>query len=404
MSRKGDRKGLVFIALIILIFGALVTTIVLSFKQDTVKENLKQDPVIKVLFVLEDKNQALFTDVLIYYPVTGKGVLVNIPGNTGGLHSSIDRVDRIDAVYSEQGVEAYLSEIADFVNIDIPFYVTVSMNNFVELSDLFGGLELFIPIPVEENSATGDKWLLPSGRVTLDGDKVRTFMTYFYEDESDKDIQERRQDATVAFFSALKANAGSFLVKPGLFAKNGFKEITSRLNYNVKDDDLLELLQYISQVDTERFEYVTVTGRESNVDGKNLLMPFRNGEYIKDVVKKAINSIVSPSGTANARPYVIRILNGTKTQGLAHNTQILLQGAAFEVLDIANTKGEDEIEETYIIDHIGQPEVAKNIGDFIHCTKIEEEAIKEGDEVSNVDFTLVLGKNFDGRWVQTKTK
>lgn len=396
MRRKGDRKVFIFIFLIFLIVSALVIAIAFSLKQDTVKENLQQDPVIKVLFVLEDKNQALFTDVLIYYPVTGKGVLVNIPGNTGGLHSSIDRVDRIDAVYSEMGVDSYLSEIEDFVNIDIPFYITISMNNFVELSDLFGGLELFIPIPVEKESAAGDKWLLPSGRVTLDGDKVKTYMTYFYEDESDKDIQERRQDATVAFFTSLKSNASTFL------SKKNFKEITSRLTYNVKDEDLLELLQYISQVDTERFEYVTVTGKENTVDGKTLLMPFRNGEYIKDVVKKAINSIISPSGTANARPYVIRILNGTKIQGLAHNTQILLQGAAFEVLDIANANVDDELEETYIIDHIGQPEVAKGIGEFIHCTKIEEEAIKEGDDVSNVDFTLVLGKNFDGRWVHSK--
>ena len=396
MRRKGDRKVFIFIFLIFLIVAALVIAIAFSLKQDTVKENLQQDPVIKVLFVLEDKNQALFTDVLIYYPVTGKGVLVNIPGNTGGLHSSIDRVDRIDAVYSEMGVDSYLSEIEDFVNIDIPFYITISMNNFVELSDLFGGLELFIPIPVEKESAAGDKWLLPSGRVTLDGDKVKTYMTYFYEDESDKDIQERRQDATVAFFTSLKSNASTFL------SKKNFKEITSRLTYNVKDEDLLELLQYISQVDTERFEYVTVTGKENTVDGKTLLMPFRNGEYIKDVVKKAINSIISPSGTANARPYVIRILNGTKIQGLAHNTQILLQGAAFEVLDIANANVDDELEETYIIDHIGQPEVAKGIGEFIHCTKIEEEAIKEGDDVSNVDFTLVLGKNFDGRWVHSK--
>ncbi|MBQ0002405.1 MAG: LCP family protein [Treponema sp.] len=396
MTRKGDRKVFIFIFLIFIILAALVVAIGFSLKQDTVKENLQQDPVIKVLFVLEDKNQTLFTDVLIYYPVTGKGVLVNIPGNTGGLHSSIDRVDRIDAVFSEKGIDSYLSEIEDFVNIDIPFYITVSMNDFVELSDLFGGLELFIPIPVEKESATGDKWLLPSGRVTLDGDKVKTYMTYFYDDESDRDIQERRQDATVAFFTALKSNSSTFL------SKKNFKEITSRLSYNVKDEDMLELLQYISQVDTERFEYVTVTGKESTVDGKTLLMPFRNGEYIKDVVKKAINSIISPSGTANARPYVIRILNGTKIQGLAHNTQILLQGAAFEVLDIANADFDDELEETYIIDHIGQPEVAKGIGEFIHCTKIEEEAIKEGDEVSNVDFTLVLGKNFDGRWVHSR--
>ncbi|MBR5932625.1 MAG: LCP family protein [Treponema sp.] len=400
MRTKSEQKSLILVGLILAIVAAVITVIMLSVKHDTVKENLKQDPVIKVLFVLEDKNQALFTDVLIYYPVTGKGVLANIPGNTGGLHRSIDRVDRIDAIYSELGVEQYCSEIADFIDVDIPFHITVSMKNFIEMSDLLGGLEIFIPVSVDLESPVGEKWLLPSGRVTLDGDKIKTFMTYFEDDDSDKFIQERRQDAVVAFFSALKLNANTFLTK------KHFDQIASRISFNGKTQDLFELLTYISQVDTERFEYITVTGKENTVDGKTLLMPFRNGEYIKDVVKKAINSVVSPSGTANARPYILRILNGTKVQGLAHNTQILLQGAAFEVLDIANAKTEDEIEETYIIDHIGQPEIAKSIGDFIHCTKIEEEAIKEGDEenVSNVDFTLVLGKNFDGRWVHDKKK
>lgn len=395
MRLKRERKGLVFVVLICAVMIALISVIAVSLKQDTVEENLKQSPVIKVLFVLEDKNQALFTDVLIYYPVSGKGVLVNIPGNTGGLHRSLDRVDRIDAIYSELGVKQYLNDVARFVDIDIPFYIETSMNNFVELADLLGGLEIFIPMTIDARSSTDDKWLLPSGRVTLDGEKVKTFMTYHLDDESEDDIQERRQDATVAFLSAVKANANTYLTK-----KN-FSEISSRVKSNVQEKDLLELFQYISQVDTERFEYVTVTGKYSNVDGKTLLMPFRNGEYIKDVVKKSINTIVSPSGTANARPYVIRILNGTKILGLAHNTQILLQGAAYEVLDIGNVKGDEEVEETYIIDHIGQPEVAKGIGEFIHCRKIEEEEIKEGDaeNVSNVDFTLVLGKNFDGRWV-----
>ena len=395
MKLRQEKKGIIFIALIFMILCVLVAIIVVSVKQDTVEENLKRDPVMKVLLVLEDKNQLLFTDVLIYYPVSGKGVLVNIPGNTGGLHSSLDRVDRIDAIYSELGINKYLSEISDFVDVDIPFYIKISMNNFIELADLLGGLELFIPVPVEQESPAGEKWLLPSGRVKLDGDKVRTFMTYYFEDESEDDIQERRQDATVAFLSAIKQQANTDL------KKKTFSEISSRMTSNVKEEDLLTLFQHISQVDTERFEYITVTGKYSNVDGKTLLMPFRNGEYIKDVVRKSINSIVSPSGTANARPYVIRILNGTKIQGLAHNTQILLQGAAFEVLDIGNVDG-DEVDETYIIDHIGQPNAKKSIGDFIHCTKIEEEVLKDGEDVSNVDFTLVLGKNFDGRWVQAK--
>lgn len=397
MKIKRERKGLVFIALIMIILCVLITVIGLSLKQNTVEENLKQDPVIKALFVLEDDDKALFTNVLIYYPVTGKGVMVSIPGNTGGLHKSLNKVDRIDEIYSQLGIGVYLKEISSFVGIDIPFYVRINLDKYVELIDILGGIEVFIPSPIDTVSPTGEKWLLPSGRVVLDGEKIKTFISYSLEDENIDEILERKRDAFVSFLASVKSSANAFL------NEKNFIEFYSRISFNSKEEDLLKLFQYISQVDTERFEYITVTGYDRNVDGKVLLMPFRNGEYIKDVVKKGINSIISASGTANARPYVMRILNGTSIKGLAHNTKILLQGAAFEVLDIGNVEGDKEVEHTYIIDHIGQRDAAKGIGEFIHCSKIVEEEIKNGDNenVSNVDFTLVLGKDFDGRWVSS---
>lgn len=398
MKFKREKKGFIFIALIFIILCGLISIIVLSLQQNTVEETLKQDPVIKTLFVLEDENKAVFTNVLIYYPVTGKGVMVSIPGNTGGLRHSIDRVDRIDLVYNELGIDMYQKEISELIGTDIPFYVKLTVDQYVELVDLMGGLEVFIPIPIDSDSSDGKKWLLPSGRVILDGEKVRTYITYTIEGESDEEILERKRDAFVSFLASVKSSSNVFL------NETNFTEFYSRITSNSNEEDLLKLFQYISQVDTERFEYISVAGNERVVDGKTLLMPFRNGEYIKDVVKKGINSIISPSGTANARPYVMRILNGTNRKGLAHNTRILLQGAAFEVLDIGNAGDEEEVEETYIIDHIGQREAAMGIGEFIHCTKIIEEEIKDGDNenVSNVDFTLVLGQDFDGRWVSGK--
>ena len=145
MKIKRERKGLVFIALIMIILCVLITVIGLSLKQNTVEENLKQDPVIKTLFVLEDDdNKALFTNVLIYYPVTGKGVMVSIPGNTGGLHKSLNKVDRIDEIYSQLGIDVYLKEISSFVGIDIPFYVRINLDKYVELIDILGGIEVEI--------------------------------------------------------------------------------------------------------------------------------------------------------------------------------------------------------------------------------------------------------------------
>ena len=83
MGRSGGgNKGGLFLVLIFVILVAVTTFIALSLKVDTVDESLKNDSVIKTLIVLEDKKQVLFSDVFIYYPVSKRGALINILGNT----------------------------------------------------------------------------------------------------------------------------------------------------------------------------------------------------------------------------------------------------------------------------------------------------------------------------------
>ena len=66
----------------------------------------------------------------------------------------------------------------------------------------------------------------------------------------------------------------------------------------------------------------------------------------------------------------------------------------------------NDYEKTVIIDHIGNKEVAGVVGDFIHCTNIVEEEVNlsqnqmESDNTADVDFTIILGKDFDGRYVR----
>ena len=99
---------------------------------------------------------------------------------------------------------------------------------------------------------------------------------------------------------------------------------------------------------------------------------------------------------------MLEIQNGTTTQGLARNTAILFQNASYDVLSPVNAPRND-YEETVIIDHLGNMDVAKIVGDFIHCTNIREATPEEEAESSSldagVDFTIILGRDFDGRYV-----
>ena len=139
------------------------------------------------------------------------------------------------------------------------------------------------------------------------------------------------------------------------------------------------------------------------VDGKELLFPFYDGQLIKDVVLQTVNALVSENGALSNRVYVLEIKNGTTTQGLAHNTSALLRSAGYDVLRTMNADS-NTVEKTEIISHIGNVEAATSLGNFIRCKNITVEELRTDDDIigngmDNVDFTIILGSDFDGRYV-----
>ncbi len=391
-------KGAVLLLLILLIFIFVSVGLAVSLKTDKIEENLETDRVIKTLFVMEDKNQVLFTDVFVYYPISKRGALINILGNTGAIFSSLGRVDRIDAVYSEKGIEAYKSEIEKLVGQTIPFYIVFDLDNFGELTDMLGGMKVFIPSPIDVKNEKMERYLLPSGVVNLDGDKIRTYLTYTNSDDDEETAVERRQNVLIAFFAALTRNSRT------IQNMKMFEKIAKRMNSNLEKKEFHTLITEILNVDSEHLNPTSITGSRRVVDGKVLLFPYYDGQLIKDVVKQATNALVSLDDANVNRIYVLEIQNGTRVQGLARNTSALLQSAGYDVLSTLNADS-DDYDKTVIINHIGNAEVAKSLGDFIRCKNIIEDEVAEGldytEASSEVDFTIILGKDFDGRYVKS---
>ncbi len=396
MHLRQEQKGTIFLLLIVVIIAVVSGVLFFSLKEDEVGDILKQEQVIKTLLVLEDEGEVLSTEILFYYPVSNQGTVVNIPGNVGQIFSSIGRVDRIDQIYAEKGIAAYRSEIEKLIGSPIQFYLVLSMKNLQVITDRLGGLRVFVPSPVDAVSQDDQRWLLPSGAIVLDGDKLSVYLRYQIEDEVYSNLMERRQNIDLALLSAMNRNAQI------IFTKKNFRYFENFFKTNVDNEGLRRLLSVISKVDVEQIVPQTVTGTRRMVDGKELLFPFYDGQLIKDVVLQIINSLVAENRFLSNRVYVLEIKNGTNTQGLAHNTSALLRSAGYDVLRTMNADS-NTVEKTEIIDHIGNAEVARALGNFIRCKNITEEEIASGDDIGNtaenVDFTIILGSDFDGRYV-----
>ena len=393
---RNEQKGLLFIALILLVILAMSLFFARSLKTNSVKDALERDTLIRTLFVVQDEdNKVLFSNVIILDTSTEKAAVINLPGYTGAIFQSLGRTDKLEEVYNELGMASYKTEVQKLLGISIPYTTMVKLEDFIRLCDMFGGMRVFIPSPIDTVSEEGERWLLPSGAVTLDGDKIAVYLQYEEEDEAEDTIQDRYQNVMGAFLTGLHDQ--SFKI---FNTKQNFKRFSVNLNSNLTDDEEETLYNEISKIDTESIIKQTITGSLRNVDGQQLLFPLNNGEFIKEAVKQTTYMLMSSDGTISNRIYVLEIQNGTKTQGLARRTATLYQNASYDVLSAVNADSNDYAE-TVIVDHIGNEAIARQVGELIRCTNIiqadEMEDGSSGD--SMVDFTVILGRDFNGAYV-----
>lgn len=390
-------RSIIFLAaiLVILIFAAVF--LFFAMRTDPVSDSLSGDKLLKVLVVLEDHGKPVSTNILAYYPGSKRAAMFDIPGETGLILKSLGRVDRIDEVYAEKGIQEYKTEIEDLTGISVPFYLCCNLDQFARLADLLSGFGVFIPTPVDIKAADGSRVLLPSGAVTLDGDKVRTYVTYTDPLDQEGEGVGRKQKAILAFFRALSDNSGT------VFSGSLFPSVKSCLKSNVPGGSMKELLTELSKIDAERLVPQKVTGSVREVDGKKLLFPFYDGQLVKDIFRQTLGGLASEDTAAQERIYAIEILNGTKNQGLARTTSELYQSFGYDVIKVGNAEN-TEYAKTVIIDRIGNTKVASTLGQVIQCTNIQATSVESTDTnnygtEASVDFTIVIGDDFNGRYV-----
>jgi len=121
-SMKIDRSVFFLFVILAVLIGAAVI-LVFAMRNNPVRDALSGDQLLKVLVVLEDEGVPLSTNLIAYYPGTKRAAMFDIPGETGLIIKSLGRVDRIDAVYVENGMNAYRQEIEKLTGIEIPFSI-----------------------------------------------------------------------------------------------------------------------------------------------------------------------------------------------------------------------------------------------------------------------------------------
>jgi anionic cell wall polymer biosynthesis LytR-Cps2A-Psr (LCP) family protein len=373
---------------------------IIALQSDPLEAVFAEDSVINTLMIIEKNDKPLSSFVLMYYPFTKRAAVFDVPGEIGLIIQSINRVDRIDAVYISKRTKPFENEISKLLGAEIDFSIVFDIDNLGKLVDLMEGVEIFIPSPVQiyGEGTESAPILFPSGMVKLDGEKANQYISFVIEDDESDSAAFRRQRFFKGFLKTL-GERSEYLQHPQI-ARIFNTLIESDMNQQFRD----RLFSELAYIDTDRMNVQAVGGNARDVSGQNLIIPFYDGAYIKDVVRQALVTLTRQGeGSLADRVFTVEILNGTPTSGLARRTSELIQGFGYDVITVGNA-GNNDYAFTEIIDRSGMNEIGDTFADIIQCENVTREIYnpEELDSQSmeyKADFTLIIGRDFNGRYV-----
>ena len=348
--------------------------------------------------MLEHEQKPLGAYVLMYSPMNNRAAAISIPGDTGRILRTINRVDRLDSVYLSHSTEAFETEIQYLLELTIDYCIVIETENLSRIIDLIGGVTIFIPNAINfEDEVTIH---FPSGNTRLDGDKGIQYIIFEFPEEEQNAASLRRERFFLGFLKSLGENY--FLLQDTSISRNFFPLIKTRMNRLAQR----RLFESLSALDIDRILFQSIAGTYQEVSGERLLMPHYDGMVIRDVVRQAQRSLAQRTqGTLMERIFTVEILNGTTTTGMAGRTADLIRGFNYDVVSIGNADRND-YENTEVIDRTGYEQVANSFAAVIQCRNIRYES-RIPDEADLImqdrellaDFTLVIGRDFNGRIV-----
>jgi anionic cell wall polymer biosynthesis LytR-Cps2A-Psr (LCP) family protein len=383
-------RSLLFLILITIVIAITVFFFMTNLRTDPVKDAIQNNLMINIAIIVERAGRPWATELLMYYPGNARGALLDIPAETGLIIRSINRMDRIDALYNARNPKAYIDEIARLSGAVISWYLILDEHQLMDVVDLLEGVSMFIPNRVRvvepENLA-----LLPSGAVQLDGWKVLTYIRHDDPGRPEAEIVARRQALVTALIRRLGER------KDFVFQKTVFRTFAERFRTDLSVKSLEYLLLELARLDTERMVQQRLTGTARLVEGVNLLFPHYDGELVKDIVKQTLNALLNAEAIAvSDKVFTVEVLNGTTIRGLAQRTADIFASFGYEVVSVGNAPAVD-IASTMIVDRLGNPGAAETLANVIRCSIIEPGLAYPPTTVS-ADFVVILGRNFNGRY------
>ena len=190
-----------------------------------------------------------------------RDLYVDIPGDN----------NKINYAYNIGGVEFTISTLNKLFNLDIEKYVKIDFNEFVNIIDYLGGLELNIT-PAEcfcindkltVDGVYDENKLTESGNVVLNGYQTLAYSRVRMIDD-DFVRTQRMRNVMIGVFKKIKEK--SIIEYPEIIAK-----ISSNVTTNIETIDMLKIGKFLASIDSNNIKQFRIpidnSTKDSDING-----------------------------------------------------------------------------------------------------------------------------------------
>lgn len=333
--------------------------------------------------------------VFKYNPQTQNAYLISIPRDTfiGDNKYSARAADKINSVYQGKYPEKILNAVNKVTGLDLKYYVLVDTEALKALVDAIGGVYFDVPIDMKYTDKKQGLYInLKAGYQLLDGDKAEQVVRFRHNQDGTSYSYEYGNNDTGRMKTQrnfLKAVIKQTLTPNNILNIGKFIDIAQTY---VKTNIPMEILkQYIAPAinfSVDNLETGTLPGVNEKCNGVWIFVAnkTKTKAYLTEMNNKLAG--IDEISKEELKNLKIEILNGSGNSNKLKEVKETLTNAGFTV---SNTSTTNSTKKTTIIN---KTNINKSILTSIQIL-LETETISNSITESDIDITIILGKDFE---------
>jgi LCP family protein required for cell wall assembly len=349
-----------------------------------------------------------------------RDLVVPIPGYGSRKVNSANAFGEVNKPGS--GADLTMEILSKVLNIDIPYYVRVDFNAFKKIIDDIGGIKIDVDNSFTDPLYPDQKFSyepvsFEKGWQVMDGDRALKFVRSRHAlGEEGSDFARSRRQQKVLLALKEKMSSLDFLLNPKNIT-NILGTLEEHVGTNLEIWEMIHLAKIAKDADNLKIINQVLEAEpngplvSSITNGAFILQP-RTGNWneIQDIAQNILkqDAVQTLKEKSREEAAIIEIQNGTKQEGLAYNTSLMLEKLGYQTVKIGNAANQD-YEKTVIYDltrgkkpnSLGilkeklQANVSLSIPGWLSSTLSPEEVtLTDPNSVNkskSADFLIILG-------------